>query len=462
MATKLDWEIIRREVLRRAAENEPGVLELVAELALRVLARPAQASVPPEIAGVQDMPEYDYAKVVGSIRETVAARLPRETKVAVAGVGDEDLLQLGPRQAWHVPAAEDGTFLGGHPADSEDAIQHLERARALGAEYFLLPAPQFWWRDHYANFNAHLKLRHQLIFEGEDCAIYKLLAPPPPAAGTRLDMLSRIRWQPDRFLLDDLVFWIQTKNEDVCEIGDECFHFYKGKPLVDLYADFWAARGHVPVRNLVELGIWGGGSCAFWFEFFRPDKHVALDLLKLENRPYFDRYRQRQGIEARLATYWGVDQGDAAHLSSIMAREFTGPIDLVIDDASHLYGPTRRCFETLFPRLRPGGLYIIEDWAWEHWPEFHAPDHVWAKERGLTDLVNDLVCAIGTPGGLIQSMAVCQGFVAVERGATSIPLEGFNLGDHMIRRPPPLVAGCRNGSAPSGNGSSIEKLVATT
>ena len=38
------------------------------------------------------------------------------------------------------------------------------------------------------------------------------------------------------------------------------------------------------------------------------------------------------------------------------------PLDLVIDDASHLYGPTMASFEVLFPRLRPGGLYVIEDW----------------------------------------------------------------------------------------------------
>ena len=40
------------------------------------------------------------------------------------------------------------------------------------------------------------------------------------------------------------------------------------------------------------------------------------------------------------------------------------PLDLVMDDASHLGPQTRASFETLFPRLRAGGLYIIEDWSW--------------------------------------------------------------------------------------------------
>jgi hypothetical protein len=51
-----------------------------------------------------------------------------------------------------------------------------------------------------------------------------------------------------------------------------------------------------------------------------------------------------------------------------VAHEFSAPLDLVIDDASHIYGPTKASFQALFPLLRPGGLYLIEDWAWAHWP----------------------------------------------------------------------------------------------
>jgi hypothetical protein len=45
-----------------------------------------------------------------------------------------------------------------------------------------------------------------------------------------------------------------------------------------------------------------------------------------------------------------------------------GPLDLVVDDCSHLYEPTRASFNELFPRLRPGGAYVIEDWVWAHTP----------------------------------------------------------------------------------------------
>ena len=35
----------------------------------------------------------------------------------------------------------------------------------------------------------------------------------------------------------------------------------------------------------------------------------------------------------------------------------------MIDDASHLLDPTRSSFDVLFPLLRPGGVYVIEDWG---------------------------------------------------------------------------------------------------
>ncbi len=79
-------------------------------------------------------------------------------------------------------------------------------------------------------------------------------------------------------------------------------------------------------------------------------------------------------IKERLKPFWAVDQQDSARLREIWQTEFRAPLDLVIDDASHLYGPTKTSFETLFPLLRPGGLYIIEDWAWGHWKEFLAPE----------------------------------------------------------------------------------------
>ena len=66
-------------------------------------------------------------------------------------------------------------YAGHHPADSAAAIDALERMRAKGAEYLLIPQVAFWWLDHYAALKAYLD-RHFRIVVRDDrtCAIYSL------------------------------------------------------------------------------------------------------------------------------------------------------------------------------------------------------------------------------------------------------------------------------------------------
>lgn len=45
-----------------------------------------------------------------------------------------------------------------------------------------------------------------------------------------------------------------------------------------------------------------------------------------------------------------------------------GGVDVVLDDGSHVAGHQRVSFETLFPLLNAGGLYIIEDMHTSYWP----------------------------------------------------------------------------------------------
>jgi SAM-dependent methyltransferase len=93
-----------------------------------------------------------------------------------------------------------------------------------------------------------------------------------------------------------------------------------------------------------------------------PRKLIAID-----NEPQrleaLDEFLEARGATDTVRPYYDVDQADADRLREIISAELDHePLDLVIDDASHHYDLTRASFEALFPRLRPGGLYIIEDW----------------------------------------------------------------------------------------------------
>lgn len=79
-------------------------------------------------------------------------------------------------------------------------------------------------------------------------------------------------------------------------------------------------------------------------------------------------------------------------LTSILDDEFGArPLDLIIDDASHFYVQTRTSFQIAFSRLRPGGVFVIEDWGWAHRPGiFQRTDGHWHNELALSNLIFEL------------------------------------------------------------------------
>lgn len=118
--------------------------------------------------------------------------------------------------------------------------------------------------------------------------------------------------------------------------------------------------------NILELGVRHGGSTALLAQVARPKKLVAIELSthRLDALEDFLDVDDRRDV---VHPYFGVDQSDRARLGAILDAEFGDePIDLVIDDASHLPDETRSSFETSFPRLRPDGLFVLEDWNCDH------------------------------------------------------------------------------------------------
>jgi len=246
-------------------------------------------------------------------------------------------------------------------------------------------------------------------------------------------MFENLIWQKDRLLYNGLVFRLEHYKNDDWELGDQCFVFYKIKKLVDQYVHFFANR-NFDCRRLLELGMWEGGSLAFWFEALRPDTVIGIDISDRKDSAYFQAFVRGHHLEKRVKTYWRVSQADKPKVREIVRKEFNGPLDLVIDDASHIYAPTLSSFETLFPMIRPGGFYIIEDWAWEHWPACYVDDRSRDDDEGLSDLVSQLVQAAGTSDSLIKSVTVYEGFAAVERSDAQAPSD-IVLTDYIKRRP---------------------------
>ena len=236
--------------------------------------------------------------------------------------------------------------------------------------------------------------------------------------------------------LGELVFRLGSHRDDDRDAEDDSFALYKTELLVKQYARFFDSRADFRPRRIVELGIWQGGSLAFWNEIFQPEKLVGIDIADRENSSFFRDFVRARGLSERLKTFWRTDQADAASVQSVVETELGGEIDLVIDDCSHRYDLTKASFETLFPYLKPGGLYIIEDWAWAYWEEFREPGRTKPERDNLATLVFELTKATGTSPRsrdlpAIANVSVFQGFVAVERDRggvrTTVALEAHPL-----------------------------------
>ncbi|WP_293336579.1 methyltransferase domain-containing protein [Microcoleus sp. CAWBG58] len=247
-----------------------------------------------------------------------------------------------------------------------------------------------------------------------------------------LSGIEKLIWQKDRVICNDLVFRLEQSKNNNWELGEECFVLYKPKDLIDQYQRFFSSHQEFNPNNVVELGMWEGGSVAFWFEILQPNKHIAIDLQPRTDSPYFQKYVKDRGLHNRLNTYWNTNQADSGRINEIMQHEFKQqPLDLVMDDASHYYEFTKISFETLFPLVRPGGFYIIEDWAWWHW---RGLEKYYSESTPLSKLIFELVEAAGTSKDIIKNIVIYQSIVIVERGDAILQKsDNFKLDNYIYR-----------------------------
>lgn len=217
-------------------------------------------------------------------------------------------------------------------------------------------------------------------------------------------------------------------------------HFVLGKTR-SMVEDLARLLGERPIERIVDVGVYKGGSIVLLYEAWRPRRLVGIDL-NPTLPPALPEYCRAPQRKDAIGIYLGVNQADHARIADICAQEFDGPIDLVIDDASHFYHETRETFRALFPRLREGGLYSIEDWGWAHW----AGDY-WQQDRGgdyfrdkppLSNLLIELALLCASSPGIVRRVSFDSTVIHVERGAQVVE-PGFELADFYRNRGDPVT-----------------------
>lgn len=101
--------------------------------------------------------------------------------------------------------------------------------------------------------------------------------------------------------------------------------------------------------SLLEIGIDSGSSLRSWREYFENGAISGIDL-----RGNYE-YLHAEGIKTYI-----VDQSNQLQLKEF-AETYANCFDIIIDDGSHEGTDMIQTFDILFPELRPGGFYVIED-----------------------------------------------------------------------------------------------------
>jgi cephalosporin hydroxylase len=174
--------------------------------------------------------------------------------------------------------------------------------------------------------------------------------------------MPNLVWKSDAEFEVDGVGFECTLNDYSVQTSRQRFALLKDRPSLEQYAAVFDA---IKPRNILEFGIFQGGSPALFTLWFDLAKFVGIDICPPVQA--FDEFCQSHPIGNRIRSYYQTSQSDEQRVNEIVQAEFgSTPLDVIIDDASHQYGHSRRSFEISFPLLRPGGVYVIEDWGWAH------------------------------------------------------------------------------------------------
>lgn len=244
----------------------------------------------------------------------------------------------------------------------------------------------------------------------------------------------------ERCTLDGVEFFLATDTETLHKSQSTQDKFLLGKHRT-MVEDMVAMRDNENIKRIVDIGIFKGGSMALYALLFTPTKLVGIEHTVKPEEP-LERFIRQRGLQDNVRSYYGTSQADSDRVKKIVSAEFGDEaLDLVVDDASHQYNETRASFEILFPMLRPGGLYIVEDWGWAHWQ-----GDIWQKSQvfpnhipSLTNLLIEICMLCASRPDLVANVQIVPSVIKVRRGGTMYKNGTFKLDRECLNRGKPFV-----------------------
>jgi predicted O-methyltransferase YrrM len=194
-----------------------------------------------------------------------------------------------------------------------------------------------------------------------------------------------------------------------------CSHFYEAE--LAKYRD-------KPV-SMLEIGVWNGGSLQLWSEYFTNARVLGIDVYLMPQ------------VGPMVAKYNSVSIIIADAYSEEKANTL-GDFDIIVDDGSHELVNQLFMVEHYLPKVKPGGLFVIEvvqSAAWFEQLMAAVPDQLKPHARCV-----DLSKVKGKEDALLFAVRVPEGMIIEKPSATAKkPLGPDQVKKSSTKAPEPTV-----------------------
>ncbi len=146
----------------------------------------------------------------------------------------------------------------------------------------------------------------------------------------------------------------KTLRELFYETGPQDRMIHKWDHYFDIYETYFSSYRDRPL-NFLEIGINHGGSLQLWKKYFGEN----IRLYAVDINPACKAFEEKD-VQVHIGS-----QEDPEFLRSL--AQTLPEMDIILDDGGHTMTQQRCTLEWLFPKLKEGGIYLVEDTHTSYW-----------------------------------------------------------------------------------------------
>jgi hypothetical protein len=190
-----------------------------------------------------------------------------------------------------------------------------------------------------------------------------------------------------------------------------------GHNYTEVYSYYFGPIRDKPLK-ILEIGILTGAGAQLWENYF-PNAELHYIDLNFEQVKY----------PLKKSHFHIADQGNPAQLQHVM-QTIENQFDIIIDDGGHTMHQQIVSFKILFPFLKNGGLYIIEDLHTSYWKDYGGGgtrSRPYAGPGTTVQFLKDLIDDVNFVGARTESASHKQDLSSIKQELNSYREQIFSM-----------------------------------